>query len=225
MSTPDAPLRAAYAAHAADAPDSPHPTADQIADAVERRGPEADRLVTLDHIGSCAHCRREFELLRATRVAARQAVVRRWPLRTIGLAAAAAVVVGVTMTLSHSAGLPLGEATPPARPTGLTAPPERGPNVGGATQVITLITPLGPIAPAATRFVWHRLQVATTYHVEVLDDSGAVVARANTSDTVFVAPARTLAPGRVYRWWVQATVEGEPWQSGFADFRTTGTGN
>jgi hypothetical protein len=225
MSAPDTPLRAGYAAHGANAPNSPHPTADQIADVVERRGSEADRLRTLDHIGSCAHCRREFELLRATRVAARQATVSRWPVRTIGLAAAAAIVVGVTMTLSHSAGLPLRGAAPSAQPAAPTLPPERGPGSGGATQVITLIAPLGPTAPTATRFVWHRLAMATTYHVEVLDDSGSVVARTNTSDTVFTAPARTLAPGRVYRWWVQAVVEGEPLQSGFADFRTTTVGN
>lgn len=210
-------LRAAYTAHGADAPDSPHPVPEALADAVEQRGPEADRLRTLDHVGTCARCRREFELLRSTRIAARQVVASRRSLRAVGLAAAAVLLVGVTLTLTRSAGPHIGEApmSPPA-----SLPSERG-GPTTETQQLSLITPLGPVDPAMARFIWHALRKGTTYHVEVLDDSGAVVARANTTDTVFTAPAHTLAPGRVYRWWVQSTFEGEPQHSSVGDFRTT----
>jgi hypothetical protein len=222
--TSDSSLRAAYGAHGADTPDSPHPAPELIADAVERHGSEADRLQTLDHIGSCARCRSEFELLRSTRVAARESARSRWPFRVAGLAAAAAVVVGVTLSVTRSftTGFGTGRVPLSGPAAAQSIPADRGPTTQAATnQAIALIAPLGSIKSAATRFVWHGVAPGTMYHVEVLDDSGAVVARANTADTVFTAPPHALAPGRLYRWWVQATVGGEPWQSGFGDFQTT----
>jgi hypothetical protein len=203
----DARLRAAYAAHGADAPATPHPVPEVIAAAAQLEGDEAERLATLDHIASCARCRREFELLRATHVAARKLAPSTWRVRTMGLAAAAAVIIAVTLTIGRR-GTPRVDEIAPDRGGGASA-----------AQAITLITPLGTTRAATPRFVWHAVPTRGSYHIEVLDDSGAVVIGTDTRDTAFTAPA--LAPGRTYRWWVQAKVNGEAWQSEFGEIRTT----
>jgi hypothetical protein len=202
----DAQLRAAYAAHGANAARAPHPAPEVIAATAQLEGDEAQRLATLDHIASCASCRREFELLRATHVAAQKLAPSTWRVRTMGLAAAAAVIIAVTLTVGHRGAARLGEIAP-----------DRG-GTAASAQAITLITPLGTTPAATPRFVWHAVPTTGSYHLEVLDDSGAVVVGTDTRDTAFTAPA--LAPGRTYRWWVQAKVNGEAWQSEFGEIQT-----
>ena len=203
----DARLRAAYAAHGADAPDTPHPTPELIAAAAQLEGDESVRLVTLDHIASCAACRREFDLLRATQDAARGLAPSTWRVHAMGVAAAAAVIIALTLTIGHRGAPRVGELAPDR-----SAP-------ASAAQAITLITPLGATPAAAPHFVWHAVPTAGTYHLEVLDDSGAVVVGGDTRDTAFTAPP--LTPGRSYRWWVQAKINGETWQSEFGEIRAT----
>src|SRR3954451_7144100 len=79
-----------------------HPSPEAIADLVNRTGGEAERLAILDHVMSCAECRRDFDLLRTVeRVAggaARPAVRRSWVLPA-ALAATLLVAVGLGRTL------------------------------------------------------------------------------------------------------------------------------
>jgi hypothetical protein len=207
MTIPDDRLRAAYLGYGADAPSTAHPSADAIAAVVERSTPEAARLATLDHIGMCARCRRELDLLRATHDAARGPSTRAWPVRTMSLAAAAAIVIGISVSLSRGV---LTHDT--------AAPVDRDASQAQSQQMIGLIAPLGDVAPATPRLVWHAVPHAKMYRVEVLSDSGAIVARADTPDTVVSAP--TLAPGHLYRWWVRAMVDGETWRSQFGEMHT-----
>ena len=61
-------LRDLYAIGQGDRPAGPggeHPAPEVIAALVRREGPEEGRLATLDHVMSCADCRRDFDLLRA----------------------------------------------------------------------------------------------------------------------------------------------------------------
>jgi hypothetical protein len=206
----DGRLRAAYKAFGADAPGTPHPPPEAIAAAVERSGAESDRLATLDHVGSCARCREEFELLWVTHTAARQVGARRWPIRQVGLAAAAVVVVGVALSVGRW------------RSPSATGGPDRGAPTSDPGHTITLVAPLGAASPTAPRFVWHAVPTTSSYRLEVLDDSGAVIVGADTRDTSFTA--RALTPGRSYRWWVQTKVNGEVWQSEFAEIHATPTG-
>lgn len=203
----DAKLRAAYAAHGANAPSTAHPEPELIAAAAQLEGDEAERVATLDHIASCASCRREFALLRATYDAARKLAPSPWRVRTMALAAAAAVIIAVTLTIGHRGAPRIGAIAP-----------DRG-AAPSMSQAITLIAPLGTTLAAAPRFVWHAVPTTGSYHLEVLDDSGAVVVGTDTRDTAFTAHA--LAGGRTYRWWVQAKVNGEAWQSEFGEIRTT----
>jgi hypothetical protein len=188
-----------------------HPSPELIVRAVQRQGAEAERLRTLEHIGSCAACRKEFELLRATHLAARQLTPTTWRVRGFGLAAAAAVVVAVTLSVFRSS-VPHPGATPL----------DRGAAQQATNRSIALVGPLGSTSPTGPRFVWRGVATTGTYHLEVLDDSGGVALRADTPDTTY--PALPLAPDRSYRWWVKTTVNGEAWQSEFGEIHTTAGG-
>jgi hypothetical protein len=207
---PDDRLRAAYAAYGADAPDTPHPAPELIAAAAERQGAEVERMRTLDHIATCTACRKEFDLLRATHDAARQMTPSTWRLRGFGIAAAAAVVIAATLTIARWNG-----------PHAGVAQLDRSAGSQKADHAITLVAPIGFVSPHATRFIWHSVRTANGYHLEVLDDSGAVALRTDTRETTYVAPQ--LAPSRTYQWWVQARVNGEAWRSEFGEIKTAPT--
>src|SRR5579862_7725796 len=200
MTIPDDRLRSAYAGFGANSASPPHPSPESIAAVVERDGPEARRLETLDHIGACAQCRQDLHLLRATHDAARRPSARAWPVRAMSLAAAAVIIVGISVSVSR--GVLSRESAPPV---------DRGTGQAQTPQMIGLIAPLGDVAPTTPRLLWHAVPHAKVYRVEVLSDSGAIVAHADTPDTLMGVP--NLLPGRVYRWWVRTTVGGETWRS------------
>jgi len=208
---PDERLRAAYAVHGANTPATPHPSPELIALAAQRQGTEVERLRTLEHLGSCASCRAEFELLRATHTAAQRLTPTTWRMRGFGLAAAAVALVAVTLSVYRSAAPHIGASAP-----------DRGSAHQATSHTIALVAPFGPTSSTGPRFVWRAAPTTGMYHLEVLDDSGAVALRADTPDTTFAA--LPLAPDRSYRWWVQAPVNGEPWRSEFGEIRTTKIG-
>jgi hypothetical protein len=204
----DARLEALYATGTAGEALPPHPEPEAIAAVIERSGAEADRLRTIEHIAVCRRCRREFDLLRAAHVAGRALVAHSRRARVIGLAAAAVLVVAATLQFGR---LRAGR--------GVTASVDRGAvPVDGAA--IALVEPaMDASTGPAPLLRWRSVRGAASYHVEVLDSTGAVMATHDTRDTSFaVVPA--LAPGRTYRWWVQATVNGEPRPSPFGTFKT-----
>jgi hypothetical protein len=204
----DAHLEALYAAGTGGEALRSHPEPEAIAAAVERRGAEADRLRTIEHIAVCRGCRQEFELLRTVHVAGRQLVTRTWRARAIGLAAAAVLVVAVTV--------PVGRLT---ANRGVAPSVDRGalPTEGGGS--IALVDPARDASTSTTPLLrWRAARGAASYRVEVLDSAGAVVTSRDTPDTSFVTPA--LAHGRSYRWWVQATVNDQRWRSPFSAFNT-----
>ena len=55
------------------------------------------------------------------------------------------------------------------------------------------------------RFLWHAVEGAVAYELEVLDAAGSPVYATRTADTVLALPAGVrLQPGQEYRWWVVA---------------------
>ena len=185
-------LRALYAATAGDRPTTPHVDPDAIAAAVRRQGPEDQRLATLDHIATCASCRKDFELIRATHEAAshlsRSSVTR---YRTVLAAAACVIAASTAILLNHQRSIPTDAPTPST---------ERGTS-DGAPSITTVAT--SSHAP----LTWHAAGPDATYHVEILDDSGAVVFTHETRDTTLPRP--TLAPGHAYQWWVRTVPAGD----------------
>jgi hypothetical protein len=158
-----------------DRADCPAPEA--IEALVARRGSEEERLATLDHVMSCAACTKEFELLRAIHAAE----ARERPRRNITwLVAAAVLIVAGSLTLTR--------VQPPANPTRGGSIPSDIPLVGTVNHAL----------------VWHPVPDAVRYDVEIVDQLGATVFSARTSDTTAAVPADL--PNTSLNWWVRATL-------------------
>jgi len=165
-----------------------HPSPEALAALARREGSEPDRLATLDHVMSCADCRRDFDLLRAIEGAgesgtAGRAGARRWFIPA-ALAASLLLAVGVGRSLL----------------------PSNGDTTRGDGDAVTLIHP-GPEAVAgdSLAFAWHPVPGARRYELELLDAAGAVAASAATGDTTAALTASRALPAGDYRWWVRAT--------------------
>jgi hypothetical protein len=201
-------LRELYTAALAAHPRDPqaHPSPDAIAALARREGSEESRLATLDHVMSCADCRRELGLLRSIEqagVAAGSAEqsTRRW-FMPAALAASLLLAVGVGSRL-------LQQDTDTTR---------------GGEDAVVLVQPGGTAAAGEQIvFAWHPVAGASRYELELLDTSGSVAASAVTRDTsVSPAAAGRLAPGE-YHWWVRATTsDARSLRSGMRPLRLTG---
>jgi hypothetical protein len=77
----------------------------------------------------------------------------------------------------------------------------------GTVDGVTLLGPPSEIAAGTSpTFAWKPVPGAQSYELEVLDEKGAVVWGARTSQTsVTLSDPRLLTPGDSYRWWVRAT--------------------
>jgi hypothetical protein len=161
---------------------------------LRREGSEEQRLEVLDHVMGCGACSSEFELLRSVEQAGARTTERTRPPAprfarriAIPLALAAAVLLVIKVQ-------------------GLRPPP--GPDVErGTSSGVTLLEPPEEIAAGTPpTFVWKPVAGAQGYEIEVLDEKGAVVWSAKTSDTsATLSDPLLLAPGKTYRWWVRAT--------------------
>jgi hypothetical protein len=161
---------------------------------VRREGPEAVRLMTLDHAMACPHCRGEVELLRALRLAGEPAgsVPRRRPRWAIGVGAALAASLAVAVALG---------------PGRAAWDRERDDVMRGSGSALWLAAPGdGEVVPshAPIAFAWHPGRGARDYVVELLAPDGGVVLTGTTPDSALtLVPAAPLAPGE-YRWVVRA---------------------
>jgi hypothetical protein len=168
-----------------------HPSPETIAALVRREGPEEARLATLDHVMSCAECRREFDLLRTVERAGAESGA--------GLRAGARRTWFVPAALAASVLLAIGIGRQALRSPGDTTR-------GGDGGAITLVQP-GSEAPAGQPvvFAWHPVPGASRYQLELLDAGGGVAASASTADTSAALESARSLPAGEYRWWVRAT--------------------
>jgi hypothetical protein len=186
----------------------PHPAPEALAALVRREGTEEARLATLDHVMSCAECRRDFDLLRAIERAgvesgaAGRAGARRSWFVPAALAASLLVAIGLGRTLLT-----------PANDT------TRG---DGDSGVVLVQPAVEAAAGDSLVFAWRPVPGASRYELELLDAGGSVAASAATTDTT-ASPgaARSLPPGD-YRWWVRATTsDARPLRSALRPLRLT----
>jgi len=197
--TDDAALRDAYrelleARTPSDRSGCPAPEA--LLAVVERRGSDATRLATLDHVMGCAACRRDFDLLRTAAVSAERAAgdaptlhvvrgggraTRRLPLRSLAVAAGLIVAVGVGLLTWH-----------PGTPQPLLR--------GDANTVVLL--PPEQRADGSALLRWRTVPGAAAYRVEVFAPNGRTVAADTVSDSTFVLPA--VDASAQLRWMVTA---------------------
>ena len=172
-------------------PAGSHPTPEAIAQLVRREGPEDARLATLDHVMSCAECRRDFDLLRTVeRVGVQSGAAtgpgaRRSWMVPAALAASLLVAIGVGRTL---------------------LPPTDDTTRGSEDAPVVLVAPgTEAVAGDGLVFAWLAVAGARRYELELLDAGGSVAAATATSDTTASPSAVTALPPGEYQWWVRAT--------------------
>jgi hypothetical protein len=155
------------------------PTPEVLQDAATTpRDTEAHRAV-LEHVATCAPCRRDFDLLRTAHLAA-PAVVRAAMPRWIPALAAAAVIAVVSLVAIRS----------------------NEDVVRGAPNRATTVQLLAPLRVASgTQLQWRAVPQAVSYRVEVTDNEGNLAFSTETADTVTIAATRADAS---LRWSVEA---------------------
>lgn len=176
------------------------PAPESLLAVIEREGDEATRLGTLDHLMRCDACRRDFDLLRTAAASAREAEAaesageppalhvvrgggapRRFPLRSLAVAAGLVIAVGVGM---------------------LSWPPgTRPPLLRGDEHTVVLLAP-EPRADGGALLRWRAVPGAAAYRVEVFDANGRTVVADTVRDSTFVLPAGAV--NQQLRWMVTA---------------------
>lgn len=169
----------------------------------ERTGPDAERVRLLNHVMACEACRQEYELLLA--LVDQRPRKGRFALRPLAVAATIILILG-----AGALWLTMWDA---ADPDAL-----RGPE-----SAVTLVAPEPDQLLAGTpTFVWHEVDGALEYELELLDRAGNLLFASTTRDTVLRLPASaSLDAGGLYSWWVRARLpDGEFLRSELRPLRT-----
>jgi len=164
---------------------------EQLLALVQQSGPERQRLAVLDHVMACEACRKEFELLRAINLSGPAPVTHRsgtpFLKRTqIWLPIAATILIGFAATLYWG--------TAQSTPTTLR----------GTDDSLTAVAPVGEIPTGPVTFVWHSVEGAIAFDLEVTRPDGSVVSSETARDTVLLVDADWLGTPGNYSWWVTA---------------------
>ena len=167
-----------------------HPEPEALVAVVERAGTEATRLEVLDHVMSCAECRYDLDLVRASLTAAEKPKQRTWfRSPSVGLMAIAA-------TLLLAAGVKLF--------TNRGADVDAGPVLRGASAVSTY--PARWRSSGDATLAWRPTADAASYRLEVIDEAGAAVVDSTMRDTTLVISESALRNRRGLSWSVTATL-------------------
>ncbi len=171
-----------------------------------REGAEEDRLVTLDHVMSCADCRAEFDLLRSIEIAGAEAGAAAKPGRRSWLMPAALAASVLLAVLIGRLALP--------------TPSEDEIVRSGEDGGVTLLAPPAEAAAGSPMvFAWHPIPGASRYRLEVLTAEGEVALEAETADTtITLRGVADLTPGD-YQWWVGTTAAGASLRSSLRRLR------
>jgi hypothetical protein len=163
------------------------PAPEALLAAVERTGPEEERMRAINHAMTCADCGEELELLRASRV------VRDRPRASrIGFALAASALVAIGLGYYAMRGGQLSAGADDL--------------MRGDTDV-QLTTPATDATEPLRSLTWRAVPGAAGYIVEIRRDDGTLVLRSASGDTVFAVPESIAAQttGDVY-WGVTAAL-------------------
>jgi len=190
MHSNDEQLRLAYGASLAEGAraershkQGSHPEPEALVAVAERSGSEANRLEVLDHIMACDACRRDFDLIRASLVAAAVPRQRTWfRSPAIGLMAIAA-------TLLVAAGLRLYVASREA---------DAGSLMRGGSPVSTY--PAKWLPSVGAGLAWRPTEGAASYRLEVVDEAGVAVVDSTMRDTTFVLIDSLVRNRRGHSW-------------------------
>lgn len=155
------------------------PSPEALASVAYSPSGDAHQLQLLEHVATCASCRRDFDLLRTAHAAAplaNRATIPRW----IPALAAAALIVVVSVVVFRDSDTVV-----------------RGGDSAGTGVVLLAPTP----ATDGVTLRWSAVPQAASYRVEVTDGDGNVAFSTETADTVAIA---TTLRGATLRWGVEA---------------------
>jgi hypothetical protein len=167
-----------------------HPEPEALVAVAERSGSESVRLEVLDHVMSCATCRQELDLVRASLTAAGVPRQRTWfRSPSIGLMAIAAmllVVAGVKLLTTRGTDV------------------DAGPRLRGGSASATY--PVQWRSSGGATLAWRPVADAASYRLEVIDEAGAAVVDSTVRDTAVVLPDSLLRNRRGLSWSVTTTL-------------------
>ena len=186
----DAELRRSYARLlAARAAGSQEPclTPEALLELAEGGVPEVERFARLRHVGSCASCRAELDLLRAVVEGARRLERPRVPVLAL---AASVAILSLSLAVWRIGLISRGDADA----------------MRGAAGGVKLVAPVGgEVARRPVVLVWRQTPGVVRYEIEVLAAGGALLYAASTPDTVLTIPDATrVEPEQTHYWWVRA---------------------
>ena len=185
---------------------SPHLSPEALAAYLDDAMSIEDRRVAEEHLAACDECRREVVASREAISTFQPASVRK-PWRTIGLVAAAAIVVAIGTTLSRE--------------------PSRSDTVrsdNSITSTRPLVTVIGPGNGARLnsdrRIVWKSLAEGSSYRITIGDEAAEPIHAATVQDTTYIVPPSVnLTRGKKYFWYVDAIrADGVTASSGLRSF-------
>jgi anti-sigma factor RsiW len=153
------------------------------------------------HLASCPVCREELAEVRQIQLRHR----RRWELVLVPAAAAAAVLLAITLPR---------EAT---RPSDIRARPNPEAPLGVVSPMPSAVAAPGPIT-----FTWRSAGPGASYTLTVQAADGRVIWTSSTPDTVAVLPdSVTFSPGLTWFWMVDALLpDGRPRSTGIKRLST-----
>jgi hypothetical protein len=146
-----------------------------------------ERAAALDHVAQCAACRREFDTLRTLFVSHDQLQRQAWWLRrSVPLAAAAAIVIAIGVTLWQRSEQQTVRGTP--------------------SNELQIVAPSSdPGENFDRRLVWRSIAPDASYSVVLLRDGLPLINYAGLSDTtVVIADSVRLDPPARFEWFVEA---------------------
>lgn len=145
-----------------------------------------ERAPVLQHVAQCAACRREFDLLRTLVVSHDQMRTRALWLRSVPLAAAAAIAIAIGVTLWQRS--------------------EQQQVRGTSSNEIEIVAPAAdPGANFDRRLVWRPVAPDASYSVTLLRDGLPLARFERLSDTMVVVPdSIPLQPPARFEWFVEA---------------------
>lgn len=160
---------------------------------LDRTAAEPERLATLRHVGSCAACRTELDLLRTAGEAAHAVVADRNAVRGRTMLAAAAILAVI------AGGLVLWQA--------LGTPAQDTLRAAGDNQVRLHAPAENAAATVPVRFVWSAVPTAGRYEIEIMRSDGTGSFSAVARDTVLtLGDGSALEADADYRWQVHAVM-------------------
>lgn len=167
-------------------PGSQCPDPDDLLALAEKKGPEEDRLRTMDHVAQCRRCRKEFDLLRA--------VVEAGPGSRFRVRPWMAAAASVTLLLGTGYGIWRGMDR-------FGDPVLRGPE----SDIELLAPDPGPAGGDEVEFAWQPAPEAFEYVLEILDSEGRSLFSQTLSEPSYVLDLAVHPNVRGnLLWWVRA---------------------